>query len=159
MSRPKLEKMQIGDLTKRTGVPAKTIRYYEDIGVLPEPDRAPNGYRSYDEGAVARLRFVRDAQATGLTLNEIASVLELREQGVSSCEHVAGLLEHHLDLLEKHIRTLQQTRRQLASLAQRARTLDPVDCSDPHRCQTIASQQETVGRLVPHHRGPQHHTH
>ena len=85
--------MKIGELGHETGVSTKTIRYYETIGVLPDADRAPNGCRSYDRGTVDRLRFVRDAQATGLTLTEIPSIFELREQGVPTCEHVIHLLD------------------------------------------------------------------
>jgi len=129
--------MQIGDLARATGTTTKTIRYYEDIGVLPLARRGPNGYRLYDPEAAERLRFVKDAQATGLTLEEIASVLELREQGTSTCGHVLGLLEHHLDDLDHRIAALQGTRRELRAMIDRARQLDPAECLDPNRCQTI----------------------
>lgn len=132
--------MRIGELANQTGVSTKTIRYYEDIGVLPRAERAPNGYRTYSEKAADRIRFIRDAQATGLTLTEIASVLELREQGASTCQHVTHLLETHLSDLDRHIVALQKTRKQLAALTDRARGLDPVNCTDPNRCQTIASE-------------------
>ncbi len=131
--------MRIGQLARRTGVPTKTIRYYEEIGVLPAADRSANGYRDYGSADVERLRFVRDAQATGLSLAEITSILELRGRGESSCEHVVELLGRHLADLDRHIVALQKTRRQLASLTERARGLDPSDCRDPNRCQTIAS--------------------
>lgn len=130
--------MKIGELAQRTGVPTKTIRYYEEIGVLPPPDRAPNGYRDYPEDAVDRLVFVRDAQATGLTLTEIASILDLRSQGESTCRHVVDLLERHLNALDRHIQALRQTRTKLAALTEQARSLDPADCRDPNRCQTIS---------------------
>ncbi len=60
--------MRIGELAARSGLTAKTIRFYEQAGVLPEPARQPSGYRSYDDTALDRLRFVRAAQAAGLTL-------------------------------------------------------------------------------------------
>ena len=131
--------MKIGQLARETGVSTKTVRYYETIGVLPEADRAANGYRTYDQHSVERLRFIRNAQATGLTLTEITSILELREQGASTCKHVTGLLEHHLDGLDRYITALQRTRTQLAALTERARRLDPADCTDPNRCQTITT--------------------
>ena len=152
--------MQIGELARQTGVPTKTIRYYEEIGVLPDPRRAPNGYRDYEESAAERLHFIRDAQATGLTLSEISSVLELRERGASTCEHVAGLLEHHLEALDEHIRTLRLTRSKLAALADRAGSVDPAECTDPHRCQTIAPIQDpdrVAARGL--HRAPHAHEH
>ena len=131
--------MRIGELAQRTGVSAKTIRYYEDIGVLPPPKRGTNDYRDYSPDAVDRLRFVRDAQATGLTLTEIASILELRGHGESTCDHVTELLEHHLRDLDEHIETLQRTRETLSGLTERARRLDPATCTDPNRCQTISA--------------------
>lgn len=130
--------MRIGELARQTGVSTKTIRYYEEIGVLPAPDRTANDYRDYSEEAVDRLSFVRDAQATGLTLTEISSILDLRSQGEETCLHVIDLLERHLTALDQHIRTLRETRKKLAALTDRARDLDPSDCREPNRCQTIA---------------------
>ena len=85
--------MNIGAAAKASGLSAKMIRYYESIGLLPEPARTDTGYRSYDEGAIDRLRFVRRAQSAGLSLTEIRSVLELKDAGDRSCEHTAALLE------------------------------------------------------------------
>ncbi|MEA2002037.1 MAG: heavy metal-responsive transcriptional regulator [Actinomycetota bacterium] len=129
--------MKIGELARVTGVSTKTIRYYEEIGVLPEPERADNGYRLYAESAVDRLTFVKDAQATGLSLDEIAAILGLRERGEATCNHVMHLLEHHLKQLDSRIAALQKTRATLTAIADRAQQLDPADCVDPNRCQTI----------------------
>ncbi len=130
--------MKIGELGRQVGVSAKTIRYYEEIGLLPEPHRAPNGYRDYRDDAVLRLHFIRDAQATGLTLTEIASILDLRSEGEGTCQHVIELLERHLDDLDRHIVSLQTTRGQLVALTERAKGLNPEECTEPNRCQTIA---------------------
>lgn len=152
--------MQIGQLAEATGVNTKTIRFYEDVGVLPPAERAPNGYRTYHRDAVERLRFIREAQATGLTLEEITSVLELREQGASTCQHVLGLLEHHLRDLDTRIAALQKTRRELETMIERGQALDPAECTDPHRCQTIAPRTsvtaETGAEL---HGAPTPHRH
>ncbi|MDH4169789.1 MAG: heavy metal-responsive transcriptional regulator [Acidimicrobiia bacterium] len=129
--------MQIGALADHVGVSTKTIRYYESIGLLAEPERTPAGYRVYDEAALERLRFVRDAQSTGLSLTEIASVLELKDAGSSSCQHTRALLDRHLGELDQQIERLVQARRQLVELSQRARALDPQACTDPNRCQVI----------------------
>ncbi len=129
--------MRIGDLATLTGVSTKAIRYYEEVGVLPKPERSDNGYRVYAQSAVDRLIFVKDAQATGLSLNEIAAILGLREQGEATCNHVLHLLEHHLDQLDTKIAALQKTRTTLGTITERARALDPADCHDPNRCQTI----------------------
>ena len=155
--------MRIGELARSTRVPTKTIRYYEEIGVLPQPERSPNGYRDYPEEAVDRLNFVRDAQATGLTLTEIASILDLRSHGEATCHHVIDLLERHLTALDRHLRILRQTRRHLVALTDRARSLDPADCRDPNRCQTIAGTHgldlpaRASGRHV--HAAPSGHDH
>lgn len=133
--------MKIGELAQRCEVSTKTIRYYESIGVLDKPDRTPSGYRDYTDVAVERLRFIRDAQATGLTLSEIASVLELKEAGERSCGHTAVLLEQHLSELDVQIERLQQARTTLRELAERAKTLDPSACTDPNRCQVISSSR------------------
>ena len=93
--------MKIGQLADRCGVSTKTIRYYEDIGLLAEPARTSSGYRNYSDDAVERLRFVRDAQATGLTLAEIASVLELKGSGERSCGHTMALIDEHLASIDR----------------------------------------------------------
>ncbi len=155
--------MNIGELARLTGVSTKAIRYYEEIGVLTEPDRSLNGYRTYEEDTVDRLKFVKDAQLTGLTLAEITTILDQRGKGESTCEHVMNLLEHHLRELDSHIKTLRKTRGKLATIAQRARQLDPADCADPNRCQTISPQDDSdkSGRAVAAalHKAPREHAH
>ncbi len=154
--------MRIGELANQTGTTAKTVRYYEEIGLLPEPARDYNDYRDYPEDAVDRLAFIRDAQATGLTLTEIASILDLRSQGETTCHHVVDLLERHVAALDKHIKTLRQTRKKLVELTDRARSLDPADCVDPNRCQTISLTEgdlriDHTGRHL--HEAPASHHH
>lgn len=131
--------MRIGELAELAEVSTKTIRYYESLGLVDDPDRTASGYRDYDEAALERLRFIRDAQATGLTLAEIASVLELKGAGERSCTHTLALLERHLADVEAQIERLKQTRGVMRELAARARTLDPAACSDPNRCQVITA--------------------
>jgi DNA-binding transcriptional MerR regulator len=134
--------MKIGQLAELAGVTTKTVRYYESIGLLPEPERTASGYRAYDGGALERLRFVRDAQNSGLSLAEIASVLELKGSGATSCEHTVSLLERHLAEIDSQIERLEATRRQLTNLADRASGLDPATCTDPNRCQVIATSAQ-----------------
>lgn len=129
--------MKIGELAERGDVSAKTIRYYESIGLLKDPERTSSGYRDYDDVAVERLRFIRDAQSSGLTLAEIASVLELKEAGERSCQHTTELLQRHLTEIDDQIERLQTARASLAVLADRAAGLDPASCTDPNRCQVI----------------------
>ncbi|MGF1596034.1 MAG: heavy metal-responsive transcriptional regulator [Acidimicrobiales bacterium] len=130
--------MRIGALAREVGVSPTTVRYYESIGLLPEPARTGSGYRDYDADSLERLRFVRDAQASGLTLTEIASVLEMKDAGSTSCAHTADLLERHITELDVQIARLVEARSELTTLAARARSLDPAACTDPNRCQVIA---------------------
>ena len=134
--------MKIGELGDRCGVTTKTIRYYESIGLLDEPTRTTSGYRNYGESAVERLRFIRDAQSTGLMLAEIASVLELKSAGERSCAHTTALIEAHVAAIDVQIEQLTMARRELASLAGRARSLDPSSCTDPNRCQVISESRD-----------------
>ena len=129
--------MKIGQLAERTGVSTKAIRYYEQIGVLPEPDRAENGYRTYSEGSADRIRFVQDAQSAGLSLLEIQMILDLRDGGDSTCNHVIGSLKAHLHDVDRQMTELIRTRDRLVELIDRAESLDPARCDDPNRCQTI----------------------
>jgi DNA-binding transcriptional MerR regulator len=130
--------MRIGILAEHTGTTTQTIRYYESIGLIPDPQRTTAGYRIYDDAAVERLRFIRQAQSSGLTLTEIQSILELKEAGTTSCEHTYTLLEQHLADLDDQIDRLKRAREDLATLAARAGRLDPSDCTDPNRCQVIS---------------------
>lgn len=117
--------MRIGSLAERVGVNPTTIRYYEEVGLLPEPDRTPAGYRDYDEAALARLSFIKSAQSVGLTLGEVRQVLDLREQGEAPCPQVLSLIEQHVAELEERIAALDQMRRELVGLAKAARRMPP----------------------------------
>ena len=130
--------MQIGELAKTAGVTTKTIRYYESIGVLEEPARTASGYRSYGPTAIERLDFVKQAQASGLALAEIKSILEIKDQGGQTCEHTKALLRQRLDDLDAKIVELEAARVELRAMYERASALDPAECTDENRCQIIA---------------------
>lgn len=85
---------RIAEVTRRTGFSAPTLRYYEDIGLLPAPDRSPAGYREYDERALDRLTFVARAKQLGCSLQEIAGLLSAWE---SDCEDVYHRLRALVD--------------------------------------------------------------
>ena len=136
--------VRIGELGDRCGVSTKTIRYYESIGLLDEPERTASGYREYAGDAVQRLRFIRDAQATGLTLAEISSVLELKSVGERSCAHTTALIEAHVDAIDVQIAQLRSARDELAALLKRAQGLDPASCTDPNRCQVINGARKST---------------
>jgi DNA-binding transcriptional MerR regulator len=129
--------MKIGQLAERTGVSAKAIRYYEQIGVLPQARREPNGYRVYETAAADRIGFIQDAQSAGMSLLEIQMILDLRDHGESTCGHVIASLQTHLAEVDRQMDDLERTRQRLEEIIRRAQRLDPADCDDPNRCQTI----------------------
>ncbi|MFF4324613.1 heavy metal-responsive transcriptional regulator [Streptomyces sp. NPDC001568] len=88
--------MRVGDLATAVKLTTKTIRFYEQAGLLPAPPRTPGGYRDYPPQTPARLAFIREARGAGLTLAEIRSVLTLRDGGQAPCEHVTGLIDQRL---------------------------------------------------------------
>lgn len=130
--------MRIGEFADRAGVTAKTVRYYEGIGLLPAPERTASGYRDYDADALERLQFVRDAQAAGLTLKESRTILDMKAQGHATCEHTQALLDRHLSDIDAQIASLQAARAELLQLSRRADALDPGACTDENRCQVIS---------------------
>lgn len=130
-------RMQIGELARESGLSTKTIRYYEDIEVLPKPARTPSGYRDYEATTLDRLAFIRAAQAVGLTLGEIREVVALRDRGETPCAHVLALLAERAAEVDRRIAELQRLRGDLGRLARRARALDPADCSPDRICHII----------------------
>lgn len=129
--------MRIGELAERAGMTAKTLRFYEQSGLLPPPKRTPSGYRDYDEAALGRLRFIRAAQAAGLSLAEITEVMAAREHAGPPCRHVTALLDEHAGELDQRIIELTALRDEVQRLRDRARTLDPAACGDDKICHVI----------------------
>lgn len=115
--------MLIGELAQRVGVNPKTIRYYESIGLLPEPARGSSGYRDYGPGDVERLAFVRRATELDLQLDEIAEILALRERGERPCNYVLDAARRHVDDLEQRIAQMRQARDELQTLLECASDL------------------------------------
>jgi MerR family transcriptional regulator, copper efflux regulator len=129
--------MRIGEAAGQAGVPAKTIRFWEEQHMLPPPARTPAGYRDYNPAIVERLTFIRQAQAAGLTLEHIRQVLDIRDGGDPPCSHVAGLIARRLAEVDARLAELTRTRDQLVVLAARAAAQDPADCRG--YCSIIAS--------------------
>ena len=120
--------MKIGEVAERSGVPAKTIRFWEDHRLLPAPARTPAGYREFDPASLERLAFIRHALAAGLTLEHIRQVLDIHDDGQPPCVHVGGLIARRLAEAEARLAELARARDQLAALAARAAAQDPADC-------------------------------
>jgi len=89
--------MTVADLSKHSGVTSHAVRYYSRIGLL-KPGRNPeNGYRIFDRTDISRLRFIRQAQSLGFTLEEVADILEESGKGNSPCPKVREILRHRIE--------------------------------------------------------------
>jgi DNA-binding transcriptional MerR regulator len=97
----------IGTIARQSDVPIKTIRYYEDVGLLPTPARTASRYRLYPPETVDRLRFIKKAQNLGLRLRDIREVLDLADRGRCPCGHVQGVLKKRLKDLQQKITDLR----------------------------------------------------
>ncbi|MGH8872990.1 MAG: heavy metal-responsive transcriptional regulator [Acidimicrobiia bacterium] len=106
----------ISQVAAAVGIRTDTIRYYERVGLLPLPNRRPNGYRSYNDGDVERLRFIRGAQRLGLRLKDIQELLSIRDNGVCPCGHTAKLVNKRLVDLDEQIASLERLRGEMAHL-------------------------------------------
>src|SRR6266508_2282447 len=100
--------MKIQEFAQLTGLSTKTIRYYESIGILTSPQRAPNGYREYSEQDVARARFVAGTRSLDLSLEEIREILAMRDRREAPCRTLLNLIEQKADQIEERIRLLRQ---------------------------------------------------
>lgn len=134
--------MRIGELGDKVGVSPKTIRYYEEIGLIPPPGRDTSGYRAYGREAETRIRFIKAAQSIGLSLGEIREILAFRDRGEVPCSHVAALIERNAQELSERISALEQMRTDLERLARKARRVSPGAGEQASFCHII----ETVGR-------------
>ncbi len=129
--------MLIGEIAQASGTPTKTLRYYEEAGLLPAPERTTGGYRNYAPDTLARLDFIRRSRAAGLTLAQIREVLNIRDTGVAPCQHVHDLLDTRLADLDRQLADLQALRDTVSDLRASAATIDPATCDPAAVCRYI----------------------
>lgn len=115
-------------LARETGCNLETIRYYENIGVMPDPPRTAAGHRVYDESHVARLRFIMRMRELGFTLEEVRDFLALTDGGTQTCAEVQQRTEAHLVGVRAKIADLQRIERVLAETAAQCSGKDVPDC-------------------------------
>ena len=109
--------MTIGELAKKAGVNAQTIRYYEREGILPEPRRRyDSGYRDYDDEALERLHFIKHAQSCGLRLSDIKILFEWEHLPEEACGDVQILLKDRIEELDAKIKEMRSFSKSLKRL-------------------------------------------
>lgn len=125
--------MRIGELASAAGVGVETIRYYERRGLLAPPARTAARYRAYGDEDLVRVRFIRRAKGLGFGLEEIAELLELRDDESTSCADVGRRAVAKLADLDRRMRELDTFRRALASLAASCgKSVEPGSCALLH---------------------------
>ena len=103
----------IGSLAKATSVPVSTLRYYERIGLLVPGHRSAGNYRLYDAADLERLRFIKAAQATGLTLDDVRVLMGLESDTAQACDEVQELIGRRLDDVDKRLKDLKHVQKVL----------------------------------------------
>ena len=119
--------MNIGEASGATGLPAKTIRYYEDIGLI-KPDRAANGYRDYGSKDVHRLAFIQRSRSLGFTIDECRSLLSLYEDKERASSDVKALALDKIREIDRKLGELKSLRATLKTLAEHCHGDDRPDC-------------------------------
>lgn len=111
----------IGALARRTGTKVQTVRYYEQIGLLPEPERSDGGQRRYDTAALDRLAFIRHAREMGFSLEMIRELLDLSDTPAHSCEAADAIARRHLAEVDAKLRRLEALKRELERMIAQCR--------------------------------------
>jgi DNA-binding transcriptional MerR regulator len=118
--------LTVSALAGQAGLSPDTIRYYERVGLLPQPARSPAGYRLYDQDAVSRLRLIKGAQRAGLRLREIGELLQVADQGQCPCGHTETLLRQRLAEVRTELARLRALEADLTRLLDR----QPEPCAE-----------------------------
>ncbi len=136
--------MKISDLTEQTGVPTKTIRYYEDVGLLPAATRKPNGYREYREADVDRLKLVAGARRLDFSLAEISEIIDLRDRRIAPCGVLLDLLNQKSEEIGQRISELQRVQKDLEALHSVGLTFPTDDVEGKNCVCHLVSEHEVI---------------
>lgn len=129
--------MRIGELAAAASTTPKTLRFYEEKGLIAPASRTPAGYRDYAADALARVDFIHRGQAAGLTLAQIRQIVEIRDRGEAPCEHVRDLLDGRLRDLDAQIGQLLDLRETIAELRDQAEHPEPDTCRADRVCRYL----------------------
>ena len=111
--------MKIGELAQRTRTNAPTIRYYEEIGLLPHPARREGGQRTFGESDSRRLTFIRQCRAFGFPIEQVRSLVALTKDHDRSCTEARSIAQAHLDAVRKKLTELKELERSLTGFIKR----------------------------------------
>ncbi len=136
--------MQINELAQATSVPAKTIRYYEEIALLPAPVRQDNGYRQYSEKDIDRLSLVAGARRLDFSLAEIKEILDLRDRNEPPCNTMLDMLRHKSEDIQQRITELQRLEADLEQLYTLGLTFPTDDVEGKNCVCHLVSEQATI---------------
>lgn len=131
--------MRIGEMARQSGCDVETVRYYEKVGLLPNPSRNDSGYRQYLPTHLERLQFIRHCRSLQMRIPDIRALLELQAQPTSGCQRVDELLDHHIELIQVQMQKLQSLEQQLLRLRHQ--------CEKPHlvqECGILQNLSETA---------------
>lgn len=106
----------IGQIAEQSGIPIRTIRYYETLGLLKSSGRSEGGFRQFSPQVLTRLAFIKRAQSLGLSLEEIGEILKVYDQGELPCGEIKEKLEHKLLEIERQIKQLLTLQTELKGL-------------------------------------------
>lgn len=120
--------LQRAELARLTGCNLETIRYYEKIGMIPDPPRTAAGYRIYSKGHVSRLRFILRARELGFAIEEIRRLLDLVDGGTQTCAEIKERTERHLGDVRAKIADLKRIENILASTAAQCTGNEAPEC-------------------------------
>ena len=149
--------MNIGEASARSGVSAKMIRYYEEVGLLPAPARSTAGYRRYDEGAVQSLRFLGRARILGFSMEQMRNLLALWKDEHRASADVKRLALQHAAALDEKAQAIAEMSRALRHLADRCGGDGRPDCpildelAEPAPCKQVVGSR-LRDRTLPHGR-------
>ncbi|MDH3601502.1 MAG: MerR family transcriptional regulator [Candidatus Tectomicrobia bacterium] len=115
----------ISQLARAAGVPTSTLRYYERVGLVCPTGRAENNYRVYTRDMLQRVHFIRAAQATGLTLDDVRTLLALNDGEMALCQEVQPLIAKRLDEVSQRLKEMRQVQRILQSMLAQCREQEP----------------------------------
>lgn len=119
--------MNVGTAARRSGLPAKTIRYYEEIGLI-QPARAGNGYRDYSTDDIHRLSFLRRARGLGFSIEDCRQLMALYRDKSRASQDVRTIARSHVTAIEEKLRELQAMRKTLQTLIGACHGDDRPDC-------------------------------